>query len=393
MKIFSKSLLVIAGFLLATRLPAEPALKDVFKNDFLIGAALNPSQFCESNVAEADIVKTQFSSISPENVLKWGNIHPLPGQYDFAPADQYVDFGLRNHMFIVGHTLVWHSQTPDWVFQDDRGKPLAREQLLARMRDHISTVVGRYRGKVNGWDVVNEAVDENGRLRATPWLKIIGKDYLVKAFQFAHEADPQAELYYNDYGLENPTKRAGALTLVKQLQAAGIKITGVGLQGHYQLSTNSPTLQEVDDTITAFARLGVKVMITELDIDVLPSAWTTRAADVALREKADVRLNPYTNGLPSTVQAELATRYAGLFGVFLKHRTVIKRVTFWGVADGDSWLNDWPVHGRTAYPLLFDREVKPKLAFETLVKMGGAVRANGTPDQCSQANSGEADHK
>ena len=393
MKIISKSIPVLLGCLLATLLHGEPALKEVFKKDFLIGAALNPSQFCESNLAEANLVQAQFNSISPENVLKWEHIHPLPDQYDFTLADRYVDFGLRHQMFIIGHTLIWHSQTPEWVFQDEQGKPLAREQLLARMREHISTVVGRYRGKVNGWDVVNEVVAENGRMRATPWLKLIGQDYVVKAFQFAHEADPKAELYYNDYGLENPRKRAGALALVKQLQAAGVKITGVGLQGHYQLATNSPTLQEVDDTITAFARLGLRVMITELDMDVLPSAWATRSADVARREKAEGRLNPYANGLPADVQAELASRYTALFGVFLKHREVIERVTFWGVADGDSWLNDWPVPGRTAYPLLFDRETKPKLAFTQLVKMGGAAGPDGTPDHPAKTSPDEVNHK
>jgi endo-1,4-beta-xylanase len=342
-------------------------LKDAFKDRFLVGASLNAAQICESNPVETAIIQEQFGSISPENALKWEVIHPLPGQYDFSLADKYVEFGLRNHMFIIGHTLVWHSQTPGWVFLDDQGKLNPREQLLARMRDHIQTVVGRYKGKVNGWDVVNEVVDDDGRLRATPWMRIVGKDYLVKAFQFAHEADPQAELYYNDYGLENPTKRAGALSLVRELQAAGVKLSGVGLQGHYQLATNSPALREVDDTITAFASLGVKVMITELDIDVLPSAWGGLTADVSLRKKSEARLNPYTNGLPASVQADLAQRYAALFGVFLKHRNEVKRVTFWGVADGDSWLNDWPVPGRTAYPLLFDREGNPKPAFDAII--------------------------
>jgi endo-1,4-beta-xylanase len=366
MKLF---LTIIAGALLAFEIrAAEPlTLKAAFKDDFLVGAALNPSQFCESNAMEAAIVKAQFNTISPENVLKWGLIHPLPEQYDFTLADKYVEFGLRNKMFIVGHNLVWHSQTPDWVFENYQGKPLTRDQLLARMHEHIFTVVGRYKGKINGWDVVNEAVEENGKMRRTPWRKIIGKDYLVKAFQFAHEADPQAELYYNDYGLENPTKRAGALALVKQLQAAGVKITGVGLQGHYQLATNSPTLQEVDDTITAFARLGVKVMVTELDVDVLPSAWKALSADVSLRAESDAKLNPYPNALPESVQDELAVRYAALFKVFLKHRDVIERVTLWGVTDSDSWLNDWPVHGRTAYPLLFDREGKPKPACQKVL--------------------------
>ena len=174
-------------------------------------------------------------------------------------------------------------------------------------------------------------------------------------------------------------KRAGAVALVKQLQAAGVKITGVGIQGHYQLVTNSPTLQEVDDTITAFARLGVKVMVTELDMDVLPSAWTALSADVSLRKKSEARLNPYPNGLPASAQAELAARYAALFGVFLKHRDVIERVTFWGVTDGDSWLNDWPVAGRTAYPLLFDREGKAKPAFERLIELGKSPLTDKIP--------------
>jgi endo-1,4-beta-xylanase len=205
-------------------------------------------------------------------------------------------------------------------------------------------------------------------LRQTPWLKIIGEDYLVKAYQFAHEADPQAELYYNDYGLENPTKRAGAVALVEKLQTAGVKVSAVGVQGHYQLNPTSPTTQEVDDTITAFARLGVKVSITELDVDVLPSAWASLSADVSLREKSEARLNPYTNGLPAEVQAQLAARYAQLFAVFLKHPGTVPRVTFWGVTDADSWLNDWPVVGRTSYPLLFDRSGRPKPAFAAIIK-------------------------
>jgi endo-1,4-beta-xylanase len=347
---------------------AVEALKDVFKDDFLVGAAINRDQIFGEDARGGPILKAQFNSITPENILKWQHIHPLPGQYDFKAPDRYVQFGESNGMFIVGHTLVWHSQTPEWVFQDEQGKPLKREALLARMRDHISTVMGRYKGRIKGWDVVNEAVAENGRLRQTPWLKIIGEDYLVKAYEFAHAADPQAELYYNDYGLENPAKRAGAVALVKKLQAAGVKISAVGIQGHYQLNPTSPTTQEVDDTITAFAKLGVKVSITELDVDVLPSAWASLSADVSRRGKSEARFNPYMNGLPAEVQAQLAARYAELFTVFLKHRDDLERVTFWGVTDADSWLNDWPVAGRRSYPLLFDQDGKVKLAFDAVIK-------------------------
>jgi endo-1,4-beta-xylanase len=368
-----KNILNLAGLILtlmafACIAGATEALKDVFKDDFLVGAAINRDQIFGEDLRGDAIIKAQFNSITPENILKWQYVHPLPGRYDFKAPDRYVQFGESNGMFVVGHTLVWHSQTPEWVFQDETGRPLKREALLARMRDHIATVMGRYKGRIKGWDVVNEAVAENGRLRQTPWLKIIGEDYLVKAYQFAHEADPQAELYYNDYGLENPTKRAGAVALVKKLQAAGVKISAVGIQGHYQLSPASPTTQEVDDTFTAFARLGVKVSITELDVDVLPSAWASLSADVSRRGKSEARLNPYTNELPAEVQAQLAARYAELFTVFLKQRDELERVTFWGVTDGDSWLNNWPDAGRRSYPLLFDQNGKIKPAFAAVVK-------------------------
>jgi endo-1,4-beta-xylanase len=226
-------------------------------------------------------------------------------------------------------------------------------------------VVGRYKGRVKGWDVVNEALNEDGTLRQTPWLRIIGDDYLVKAFQFAHEADPTAELYYNDYSLENTPKRLGAVALVKRLQAAGVKIHGIGTQQHIKL--HEPTVAEVDDTLSAFGALGIKVMVTELDVDVLPSASRKLTADVSLRLAAEPALNPYTNGLPAEVERALADRYAAIFTVYLKHRATLDRVTFWGVTDAQSWLNNWPIRGRTSYPLVFDRAGKAKPALEAII--------------------------
>jgi endo-1,4-beta-xylanase len=345
---------------------AQTTLKDAFKKDFLIGAALNEAEFTGQNPAAAALIKTQFNTISPENVLKWESIHPKPDQYDFSAADRYVEFGKKNGMFIVGHNLVWHSQTPKWVFQDDQGNPVDRDTLLARMHDHISTVVGRYKEKIGGWDVVNEALNEDGTLRESPWKKIIGEDYLLKAYQFAHEADPQAELYYNDYSLENAPKQNGAMALIKKLQAQGVHIAGVGLQGHYKMDWPNP--QQVDETIEAFSKLGVKVMITELDMDVLPPATRSQAAEVSMNFALRAELNPYTNGLPDSVQQKLAQRYADLFAVFAKHHDVVSRVTFWGVTDGDSWLNNWPVKNRTAYPLLFNRDGRPKPAFNAVIQ-------------------------
>lgn len=361
------TILLSVGLLLGLRAQAEPTLKQVFKQDFLIGVALNSSQFCESNAVEAALVKQQFNCISPENVLKWEKVHPEPGKYDFRQADRYVEFGEKNGMSIIGHNLVWHAQTPDWVFQDSHGQPVSREVLLQRMRDHIMAVMGRYKGRIKGWDVVNEALAEDGSLKKeSPWMKIIGPDYLGKAFEFAHEADPKAELYYNDYGLEQPAKRAGGLALVRRLKAEGIPITGVGLQGHYTLDW--PSDSDLNMTIDAFAKLGVKVMITELDVDVLPAAWDQGNADISRNFELQKKLNPYPDGLPSVMQHRLADRYANLFRVFLQHRDVISRVTLWGVADGDSWLNEWPVNGRTSYPLLFDRNFLPKVAFQSVIE-------------------------
>ena len=344
----------------------DVTLKDVFAGSFLVGAALNQAQFTEQDQRGAAIVKAQFNTITSENVLKWQLVHPQPGRYDFAAPDKYVEFGERNGMVIVGHTLVWHQQTPRWVFEDAAGAPVSRDTLLARLHDHIRTVVGRYRGRVKGWDVVNEAVDEDGTLRKTPWLAIIGEDYLVKAFEFAREADPDAELYYNDYSVENAPKRNGVIALIRKLQAAGVRVAAVGLQGHNKMAW--PTVAQQDSTIAAIAALGVKVTITELDIDVLPAATRSQGAEVTLNAAPAAGFDPYVAGLPDSVQQALASRYADLFRVYLKHRNVINRVTFWGVTDGDSWLNGWPVRGRTSYPLLFDRAGRPKPAFDAVIR-------------------------
>ena len=361
----------------ATLAPAQPTrtLKDTFQGDFRIGAALNQAQFEERDTVGAGIAAAQFNTITPENILKWGLVHPQEAIYRFDAPDHYVAFGEKHHMFVVGHCLVWHQQTPAWVFQDAQGAPLTRDALLARLRDHIQTVVGRYKGRIGGWDVVNEALNEDGSMRQTPWLKIIGEDYLAKAFEYAHAADPAAELYYNDYALERPAKRAGAVKLIRNLQAAGVTVTAVGLQGHDSLTW--PTVDEQESTIVAFQQLGVKVNITELDVDMLPRATREPTADVSVSVEAKAQLDPYKEGLPMAQQQALGRRYFDLFGVFYKHRDAITRITFWGVTDGSSWLNNYPVRGRTNYPLLFDRQGQTKLAFLQVV----GIKARAVTEQ------------
>ena len=355
-------------FLLALTATAQAptSLKAAYHNDFAIGVAMNTAEITGQDARRDAIIEQQFNSISPENCLKWENVHPQPDKYDFALSDQYVAFGEKHHMFIVGHNLVWHSQTPAWVFHDDKGNLLSRDALLARMRDHIHTVVGRYKGRIQSWDVVNEALNEDGTRRQSLWYKIIGPDYIAKAFEYAHEADPAAQLNYNDYNIENEAKRNGAVNLVKQLQAQAIPIFAVGIQEHDSLDW--PTANQLNATIDIFGKLGVKVAISELDVDVLPRATRQQTADVSVRVAQNAALNPWPNGLPTSVQQQLAQRYAELFGIYLKHRDVVNRVTLWGLADADSWKNNFPIPGRTNYPVLFDRNLQPKPAFYAVIK-------------------------
>ncbi len=350
-----KWLIAPAGVaLLAAAAYQDPALKDLMPKGMTIGVAINQRQFEGADTAAVEIITKQFNQISPENVLKFQPIHPAADRYAFDAADRYVQFGVDRHMQVIGHNLVWHSQTGAWVFQGADGKPADRDTLLTRMRDHIRTVVGRYKGKIHGWDVVNEAIDEDGSMRKSPWQVGIGDDYIAKAFEFAHEADPDAQLYYNDFNLEKPAKRAGVIKLVKDLQARKLRIDAIGNQAHWRLET--PAIDEIDTALVELHATGLKVVYTELDINLLPN--TPRGADPATA-------NPYANGLPDDVQRQLARRYADVFGVFLKHRDAVTRVTFWGLSDADSWLN----RGRMNFPLLWDRQRQPKPAFDAVVEV------------------------
>ncbi len=362
----SYPLVLVLIFSLLSCKKNDPALKDVFSDDFLIGTCVNAYQINGSDPKAKPFIAANFNSVTAENAMKWEKIHPMPDKYDFSVADSIVKFALANKMFIVGHTLVWHSQTPDWVFQDSLGNPLGRDALIKRMKDHIFTVVGHFKGKVNGWDVVNEAIDEDGSLRKSKWLEIIGKDYIQLAFEFANAADPAAELYYNDYNNELPAKREGILPIILDLKQKGVKIDGMGIQGHWHL--DSPDLNVIDESINKYAALGLKVMITEMEVNVLPTPPEVYGADVSQQARYLEKLNPYAAGLPDSVSNRLAQRYADLFGVLMKHKDAVTRVTFWGVNDGYSWKNDWPIKGRTNYPLLFDRNYKPKPAFYSVIK-------------------------
>ncbi len=348
----------------------RPALKDVFKDDFYIGAALSLDQISGKEPDAMAVVARHFNSITPENILKWEEVHPKPGQYNFEVADRYVAFGEKHKMHIIGHALVWYHQMPDWVFQDDSGKPVSREVLLERMKEHIFTVMGRYRGRIHGWDVVNEAINADGSWRKSRWYEILGEDHVAKAFEFARQADPNAELYYNDFDLEVRPKCEGVIRLVKGLQAKGIRVDGIGIQGHW--FTQHPTMAEIENHFVALGQLGVKLLITELDIGVLPYyPLESKIVDISSFDPAtQTKYDPYPNGLPDSAQNDLAKRYAELFSLFRKYRDKFGRITFWAVHDGQSWRNYWPITGRAEYPMLFDRRCQPKPALDAVIKVG-----------------------
>lgn len=341
-------------------------LKDALSEKFLFGVAMNAKQITGKDTLSTAIILKHFNSIVAENDMKSVNIQPAEGVFNFTLADQFVDFGEKHGMHIIGHTLIWHSQAPVWMFIDENGNDVSRDVLIERMRNHISTVVGRYKGRVHGWDVVNEAIEDDGSWRNSKFYQIIGKEYLSLAFQFAREADPDAELYYNDYSMAHRGRREGVVRMVRELQAEGIKVDGIGMQGHMLL--DFPSLEEFEKSIVAFSELGVKVMITEMDISVLPWPLQQQGADVAMQAGYFEKMNPWPGGLPDDVAREWHEKYAGFFRLFLRHHDKISRVTMWGVTDNQSWKNNWPVKGRIDYPLLFDRNYQPKPIVETIIR-------------------------
>lgn len=341
-------------------------LKGALKEKFYIGAALNEAQITGRDTLGVNVLEQQFSSIVAENCMKSMNIQPREGEFTFDLADQFVALGERNNMWIIGHTLIWHSQLPRWFCVDEKGENVTPEVLKERMKTHIQTVVGRYKGKIKGWDVVNEAIEDNGEYRNSKFYQILGEEFIPLAFQYAHEADPEAELYYNDYNEWHAGKREAIVNMVKSFKERGIRIDGVGMQGH--IGMEYPAIEEYEKSILAFADAGVKVMVTELDLSVLPMPDRRVGAEVSASFEYQQQLNPYADGLPEEVQQAWDARMGEFFDLFLKHQDKISRVTMWGIADQDSWKNNWPVRGRTDYPLLFDRDHQPKPVVATIIK-------------------------
>jgi len=330
----------------------QKGLKDYYKDYFPVGVAVNRHNI---KGPEAALIVKEFNSITPENDMKMGPIHPKIDQYNFEPTDSIVAFAGRNGLKVRGHNLLWHEQTPDWLFKDSKGGIVSRDSLLARLKNHINTVVGRYHQDIYAWDVVNEAVSDDSTelLRKSPWLKIIGPSYIDSAFWYAHRADPKAELYYNDYNVVFPEKAKRIYTLLKGLKDSGVPITGIGIQAHW--SIYQPTEQQLRRTLDLFKSLGLKIQITELDVSVFPWEKNKRA----LLPKDHIQYQ-------GAVEEKQAAFYQMIFKVFREYKGVITSVTFWNVSDKDTWLNHYPVEGRKNFPLLFDSALNRKPAYQAV---------------------------
>ncbi|RZK39574.1 MAG: endo-1,4-beta-xylanase [Pedobacter sp.] len=328
-------------------------LKDYYKNYFSIGVAVGPGNL---HGAEASLIKKNFNSITAENAMKMEVLQPAQGKFNWTLADSIVKFAKANQIRIRGHNLCWHEQVPDWFFKDEKGKQVDKATLLERLKTHITAVVGRYKGQIYAWDVVNEAIDDDSNkfLRNSKWFEICGEDYIAKAFEYAHAADPSAKLFYNDYNTENPEKRDRILRLLSGLKAKGVPIDGIGLQAHWSL--NDPTEINLRAAIEKYSAIGLKIQFTEVDVSIYP--WEKNK-----REKKPGESDLFTDNL----ERQQVNQYAMVFKIFREYRDKITNVTFWNISDQYSWLDDYPVRGRKNYPLLFDKNLQPKRAYWEVV--------------------------
>lgn len=345
--------------------PAK-TLQEAAGKDLLMCVAVSNAQIGsrmnQHNQEAVRIIGEQFGAVVAENCMKPGSLNPAEGVYRFELADKFVNEALARGQKVIGHNLVWHSQTNDWIFRDSQGKDVSAEVLKARLKEYITTVVSHFKGRVFGWDVVNEALNDNGTYRKSAYYRILGEEYFPLVFQYAHEADPDAQLYYNDYSMYLPSKVDGACRIVRLLQKHGCRIDAVGFQAHWGMT--SPTHDQLESALKKVEALGIQVNISEFDLSPLPNPY--EGADIAHRFELTPQSNPYTAGLPKEVEKKWEARVMSLFNQLMQHRSHIGRITFWGLSDLDSWKNGFPINGRTDYALFYDRQCRPKHVIELM---------------------------
>lgn len=380
--------LLVTALAISIIVPANgQTLKDAYRNYWYTGVSVNQWQVAadlsgknEHDVTgfisgdqtkDWDIIVDNFNFVVAENCMKCEVIHPEEGVYDFTLADQFVDKAKAAGLRVLGHCLIWHSQCAKWFHYDKDGRLVTREVLKKRMREHIFTIVNHFKGRVDAWDVVNEGFEDDGTPRKSLFYEILGTDYIPLAFQYAHEADPSAELYYNDFSMNKATKVEGVCRFFRPLIAQGLPITAIGMQGHMILEDNvgNSVIKQYEHAIETFAALGVKTFFSELDISVLPNPYGFSGANISDKFAYRPEMDPYTKGLSKAKEQELEQFWVDFYKMLLRHHQVIDRVNFWCLNDANSWRNDFPIKGRTDYATLFDRQNRPKPFIQKLIKL------------------------
>lgn len=375
-------LLALVAFL-TTTLSAQ-SLKDAYAAYWRMGVSVNQWEVAAEKAvkegisysgassldqtADYPLIAQHFGWVVPENCMKCEVIHPEEDRYDFTLADQLVAKAQANGQHVVGHCLIWHSQCAPWFFVDKDGKQVSAEVLKQRMHDHIFTILNHFRGKIEAWDVVNEAFEDNGTLRHSKFYEILGEEFIPLAFQYAHEADPTIELYYNDYSMYKPEKVKAVVNFFRPLMAKGLRVDAIGMQGHLFLGDEDyPTLYE--KSIREIATLGIPAQFTELDLSVLPNPYAMAGANISANFEYTKEIDPYTEGLPAEMQEQADQFWVDFFQMLMRNKENVLRVTYWCFNDANSWRNDWPVKGRTEYATLFDRQSCPKSTVQKLIDL------------------------
>lgn len=381
-----KAVVLAMAFATTTAVQAQTSLAEAYREYWYTGVSVNQwqvkadltganehdvtGQISNDQTADWPVIVNNFNWVVAENCMKCEVIHPKEGVYDFTLADQFVDKAKAAGLKVQGHCLIWHSQCAPWFHFDEDGKLVSPEVLKKRMREHIYTIVNHFKGRVDAWDVVNEAFEDDGSPRKSLFYQILGTDYIPLAFQYAHEADPNALLFYNDYSMNKATKVTGVANFFRPLIRQGLPVTAIGMQGHMILEDGAEQIiSQYDNSISTIAATGVPTFFSELDISVLPNPYGFSGANVSDRFAYRPEMDPYIEGLPKEMETAVDNFWVDFYKMLIRHRQDILRVNFWCLNDANSWRNDFPIRGRHDYATLFDRNSQPKPVIQKLIDL------------------------
>ncbi len=363
-----KKIIIIALCAVALPLHAQ-SLAEAYRDYWYTGVSVNQWEVEGNQESHWDVITKNFNWVVAENCMKCEVIHPQEGVYDFTLADKFVDKAKAAGLKVQGHCLIWHSQCAPWFHFDKDGKLVSREELKKRMREHIYTIVSHFKGRIDAWDVCNECFEDDGSPRKSLFWQILGTDYIPLAFQYAHEADPNVQLFYNDYSMNKPTKVEGVANFFRPLIEQGLPVTAIGMQGHMILEDAKELLPQYDHSIKTIAALGVPTFFSELDLSVLPNPYGFSGANVSDRFTYTPEKDPFKDGLTKEKEAEINQYWVDFYKMLIPHKDNILRVNFWCLNDANSWRNDFPIQGRSDYATLYDRQNQPKGMIQEIINL------------------------